>query len=100
MFFKEMHHFRTEYFKTGYSFAFDLYTEMFVWIGERVSNKNRLLVMEKGYELLKILRKNNHDLVDKSALVQIDEGYEPIYFQKLFPHWQRFKDAEETEFKN
>ncbi|CDW90641.1 UNKNOWN [Stylonychia lemnae] len=89
--FKEIHSFNQKSLDQKGVFLLDFCSEAFIWTGKKVTDKDRLMVLQLAFQTLCFLHPQGQDQIEKMAISFIENGYEPEIFKKQFKDgWQNF----------
>ena len=79
-------------------FLLDFYCEAFIWVGKKVADKDRLLILQLAYQTLALLHPEQqqdeghttNDWLNKMTVTMVESGFEPELFKEAFVGWNNF----------
>lgn len=87
---KEIHNFKQFSLDKKGIYLLDFGSEAFIWVGKKVESNERLYAFQLGYQVISLLRLKDEAAIEKVALSQIEDGYEPEVFKQCFGDWQNY----------
>lgn len=81
-------------------FLLDFCSECFVWVGKKVQDKDRLLILHLAYQTLCLLHAQGTEHIEKMGVSIVESGCEPELFKEAFRDgWQNYEHTESMGIK-